>query len=665
MPIPTMYDRVKETAQSPGTGAVPLLGAQIGFRRFGDVLANGATTYYVLSDQSGANWELGTATWNTGHTLTRTAGQVLAGSAGAGALTNFASGVQDVYLPLPAEAANLIATALQAANNLSDLTNPATARANLGGVLIGTGGGSASADPTAWSGTVLDFDADDIAGADGAAVSSWTPRRDTGTIGNLTQGTGGNQPSLKTGGNGINNHNVVRFNGTHFLATAAFGAKITGDYYSASIWKVNTSIGAGLSEVLWKFGDAAPANGKGRSLYQNGLSSTTFSVAYNTVGGINTFFPNSLTVTQGTVLLIEVIQRGARVTVYVNGAPVLARASKDFSAFTNGVLRLGYANFTLSADVARFTLTGTIPTAAQRGAYRQYLAARYGVTLSIDGGYARYTGAAVVDETEAASQSGSLSYLAHLILGGAVQAQTGGATDGSFNQDATLTCWGPAAFLQEGGEYRFENAWSLFNTMSVRNKASDGYGVIRFLHYSSGKEMRAIGLCPPNIFPFGGPNSSSFDEFSNFNDLTKYGDRRGVQTKNGSSLLRDRWRDDTLAFEIYDETAAEPSVSGPTTGLVTLAGRPKSSVANNGTLNTTITTGATQGGLIVVKDATSSRIGVFRLDNTTLTAISADAIYSTTSGTAGKINVYNSSGQIQLENKTGGALNLTAAYYGA
>jgi hypothetical protein len=107
MPAFKQFNRVKETCSAPGTGTVTLLGAPTGFRAFGSKLANGERSPVFIVDQLNANWELGLHVWNTGGTITRSAGDVLDGSAGAGVLVNFASGTQDVFLGRPAEFDNV------------------------------------------------------------------------------------------------------------------------------------------------------------------------------------------------------------------------------------------------------------------------------------------------------------------------------------------------------------------------------------------------------------------------------------------------------------------------------------------------------------------------------------------------------------------------------
>lgn len=95
-----LYDRVKETTTVTGTGTATLLGATTGFQSFA-IVGNGNTTYYCISDQGGANWEVGIGTYTSaGTTLARTT--VLA-SSNAGALVVFTPGIKDVFVTYPAE----------------------------------------------------------------------------------------------------------------------------------------------------------------------------------------------------------------------------------------------------------------------------------------------------------------------------------------------------------------------------------------------------------------------------------------------------------------------------------------------------------------------------------------------------------------------------------
>jgi hypothetical protein len=63
-----VYDRVKETSSTAGSGTITLAGAVNGFQAFGDVYSNGDTTHYVIVNAS--KWETGLGTYSSG-TLSR------------------------------------------------------------------------------------------------------------------------------------------------------------------------------------------------------------------------------------------------------------------------------------------------------------------------------------------------------------------------------------------------------------------------------------------------------------------------------------------------------------------------------------------------------------------------------------------------------------------
>jgi hypothetical protein len=98
-----LADRVKETCNSPGTGAATLLGALSGYVGFSTIGA-GNSTYYTIADQAGSKWEVGIGSYSSGpDTLVRTT--VLSNSAGTTSFINFSSGFQDVFVTYPAEKA--------------------------------------------------------------------------------------------------------------------------------------------------------------------------------------------------------------------------------------------------------------------------------------------------------------------------------------------------------------------------------------------------------------------------------------------------------------------------------------------------------------------------------------------------------------------------------
>ena len=95
-----LVDRVRESTISPGTGTATLAGAALGYQTFSAGVGANNTTYYVIADQSGANWEVGYGTVGAGGTtLART---TVLSSSNSGSLVNFSSGTQDVWVDYPA-----------------------------------------------------------------------------------------------------------------------------------------------------------------------------------------------------------------------------------------------------------------------------------------------------------------------------------------------------------------------------------------------------------------------------------------------------------------------------------------------------------------------------------------------------------------------------------
>ncbi len=99
-----MYrDRVYETSTSTGTGNFTLAGAVSGYRTFSAAFSTNPAYYVIVNRAVPTEWEVGSFTVST-TTLTRVAGNVLAGSAGAGVRVNFSAGTKDVYNAPPAAA---------------------------------------------------------------------------------------------------------------------------------------------------------------------------------------------------------------------------------------------------------------------------------------------------------------------------------------------------------------------------------------------------------------------------------------------------------------------------------------------------------------------------------------------------------------------------------
>jgi hypothetical protein len=90
-----LADRVRQTTTATGTGTLALDGTVEGFQTFA-VIGNNNTTYYTIA--GGTQWEVGIGTYYAG-TLARTT----LISSSTGSTIDFAAGVKDVFVTLPAE----------------------------------------------------------------------------------------------------------------------------------------------------------------------------------------------------------------------------------------------------------------------------------------------------------------------------------------------------------------------------------------------------------------------------------------------------------------------------------------------------------------------------------------------------------------------------------
>lgn len=81
----SFYDRVQETTQTTGTGAIVPGGATPGYRSFASVLSTGDRFHYLLTTPAslGALFEVGIGTWQAGGTIARSP---IVSSAGTGAI---------------------------------------------------------------------------------------------------------------------------------------------------------------------------------------------------------------------------------------------------------------------------------------------------------------------------------------------------------------------------------------------------------------------------------------------------------------------------------------------------------------------------------------------------------------------------------------------------
>lgn len=95
-----IYDRVKETTTSTGTGTITLNGAEVGYRSFSSTVGSGNPTYYGIIDNINGVWEVGTGTLTSSTTLSR---DIIHSSSNSNSLVTLSSGTKAVFIEIPAE----------------------------------------------------------------------------------------------------------------------------------------------------------------------------------------------------------------------------------------------------------------------------------------------------------------------------------------------------------------------------------------------------------------------------------------------------------------------------------------------------------------------------------------------------------------------------------
>jgi len=96
-----LNDRVKETSTTTGTGTFDLSGAEVGFESFVSGIGNGNVTYYAISNDGTAEFEVGFGTVTDAATDTLSRDTIIS-SSNSDALVDFSAGTKTVFCTLPA-----------------------------------------------------------------------------------------------------------------------------------------------------------------------------------------------------------------------------------------------------------------------------------------------------------------------------------------------------------------------------------------------------------------------------------------------------------------------------------------------------------------------------------------------------------------------------------
>ena len=96
-----LNDRVKETSTTTGAGTFDLAGAEIGFESFVSGVGDGNQTYYAISNDGTAEFEVGIGTVTDAATDTLSRDTIIS-SSNSDALVDFSAGTKTVFCTLPA-----------------------------------------------------------------------------------------------------------------------------------------------------------------------------------------------------------------------------------------------------------------------------------------------------------------------------------------------------------------------------------------------------------------------------------------------------------------------------------------------------------------------------------------------------------------------------------
>ena len=107
-------DRVKESTTSTGTGTINLGGTSDGFQGFVAGIGGGNTTYYAISHQTAAEWEVGIGIVTDAATDTLSRDTIIS-SSNSDSAVNFSAGSKDVIATLPSSKSYIL-------NNVGDTT---------------------------------------------------------------------------------------------------------------------------------------------------------------------------------------------------------------------------------------------------------------------------------------------------------------------------------------------------------------------------------------------------------------------------------------------------------------------------------------------------------------------------------------------------------------
>ncbi len=230
--------------------------------------------------------------------------------------------------------------------------------------------------PNMFSGCILWLDADTVSGSDGDAIGTWTNKAPTGSANNVVQATGASQPLLKKGANGINGHNVIRFDGTNDYMT---GSLAPGSSGMSHFFVAKTGASLKLYSSLWSIRDLAVADwaiclGNAVDGYGAGWAGPSELVLLGTIAGIatNTVFAGEAVYDKVNWELTGWRTATIPDTSFPTASPItFAIGAWVFDPTSAGEIFPG--------DIAEYIIFNRALSTAETAVVRKYLATKYGL----------------------------------------------------------------------------------------------------------------------------------------------------------------------------------------------------------------------------------------------------------------------------------------------
>lgn len=355
-----LFDRIKETSTTTGTGNVTVSGAITGFKTFASRYAAGEVLYYSIEavDGSGAptgEWEVGLGKYSAANTLTRT---TVLSSSNADALVNFAAGTKYVSVTM---------TALQGASIRERVTSPRTYYVRTDGSdentgLANTSGGAFATIAYAISVIVNTLDVQALVTVQ-VGTGTWTATLNLGAMtGSVPINIRGDRTTPSnclfsvTAGNCVNvsgGLSAYSMEGFKFTTTTSgYGVYADG----AKLFLDRVEFGACATGHIWAGNDAFVEIDNDYEI----LGSAPFHVRAESGGAVNFFSCDDITVT-GTPAFSTAFWSAASLGRIECAGVVFTGAAtgKRYEAVSNAVIDTGgEASTFLPGSVAGTTATG-------------------------------------------------------------------------------------------------------------------------------------------------------------------------------------------------------------------------------------------------------------------------------------------------------------------